>query len=566
MQVGIARRLVIILTLVLFMVLASAKPVLAISVNDYFSYTYNVKFSKAEVYAGEAFYVTVETKATCIKDLPVPVSEASITGRIVAEHQASGTKVTLNSSYTVTMASCPNKAGDSVEVSQIVPLQFPLNSQIGIYSIVGELIAAKVKILGIWFDITSYLPSSQIAGSVTCVPGSTGVGGGGGGGGGIPTPPEASLPLGTTDLSSFIGANGIFTKTVVAVSANDTCKLSISEGTRGLTLEGTALARLVIVEAKDPPTPPKNSKVIGTAYELTPSGATFEPSVNLTIAYDPNSVPQGVNENKLFIAMWDAKDGDWFKLVSTVDAKAHTISTSVNHFTLFSILASIRPSAFTVSDLSITPVKVVINETVTISVLVTNIGDISGSQKIALTIDNTVAANKEITLGGGESQGVAFTIAKDIARTYIVTVDSLSGRFTVEAPAPPPEPAAFHMRDLTITPARVNIGEEVTISILMSNSGNLTGSYQVTLKIDNITAATEDVTLAGGASRRVIFTIVKNVAGTYSATVDGLSGTFVVNAPALPSPPINWPLIGGIGAAAIIAGVFTWFLVRRQRT
>jgi len=58
---------------------------------------------------------------------------------------------------------------------------------------------------------------------------------------------------------------------------------------------------------------------------------------------------------------------------------------------------------------------------------------------------------------------------------------------------------------------------------------------------------------------RVTFTISKDVAGTYSVNVSGLTGSFAVKA-----PPINWWLIGGIIAGVIIIAVVVWQVTTRR--
>ncbi len=132
-------------------------------------------------------------------------------------------------------------------------------------------------------------------------------------------------------------------------------------------------------------------------------------------------------------------------------------------------------------------------------------------------------------------------------------------------------PATFAASNLSIIPEEVDIGEEVTISILTTNTGNLAGSYEITLKIDNVAVVTRDVTLAGGNSQKATFFTTKDVAGTYTVTIDGLSGTFVVKAAPVTPPPvvpptlINWWLVGGIITGAIVISVVTWQLVLRQR-
>jgi len=94
---------------------------------------------------------------------------------------------------------------------------------------------------------------------------------------------------------------------------------------------------------------------------------------------------------------------------------------------------------------------------------------------------------------------------EDAAVSYTVDINDLSGTFTVKTKTP------FIISDLTIFPTEVDIGESVTISVLVTNTGDLTDSRRVTLKIDNEVVATKNVTLAGGFSRTVTFT---TVAGT----------------------------------------------------
>ncbi len=150
-------------------------------------------------------------------------------------------------------------------------------------------------------------------------------------------------------------------------------------------------------------------------------------------------------------------------------------------------------------------------------------------------------------------------------------------------PAPESEPevpvAVFRISELDISHSEVDIGQTVTISVLVTNSGNLEGTYQVTLEIDNKVVETRDVTLAGGASDMVTFTISKDIAGTYSVDVNGLTDSFTVKekeAAVIPTPstpstlppakPINWLVVGGVVAALVVMGSLLFFLARRGHT
>ena len=216
-----------------------------------------------------------------------------------------------------------------------------------------------------------------------------------------------------------------------------------------------------------------------------------------------------------------------------------------------------------VSELKITPGEVDIGVDVTISVLVLNISHATRTYDVSLKIDDVTVATEEVTLAGGASESVTFTVSRDVAATYAVSVDGLSGSFVVKPPPAPPAPAAFAVSALTISPAEVDIGESVTVSILVTNTGDLAGSYEVTLKIDEAVVATKGVTLDGGASQSVTFTISKDVVATYTISIDGLTGTFVVKLP--PAVPLNWWLIGGIIAVVVAVIVFIWLNIIRRR-
>jgi len=163
------RHLAIALVLAILLVPVGTSPVAAISVGDYFQISYDaVEFSQTEIHGNEVFYATIKGEAICIEDMPISVSEASLTSRVVAQHQISGNEETLNPSYTVTIKPFPNKKGDTTEINKVIPLQFPEESEPGDYNAVGELVEAKVKAL-LWIDVTNYLPQSRAMGSVTFI-------------------------------------------------------------------------------------------------------------------------------------------------------------------------------------------------------------------------------------------------------------------------------------------------------------------------------------------------------------------------------------------------------------
>ena len=277
-RVGMASCLLVTLILALSLLPNFSSLVAALSIEDYFEISYEpVEFSKTDIHGDEIFYTTIKGTATCTNSLPLPVSEAWITGLVTATHQ-SGSKVTLNSSYKVTVDPFPNKKGETTQMRQDISLQFPQGSQSGTYSVVGELIEAKVNTLIGWLTVTSYLPPSQTMGTVTYTAPDGDVGGG------------------------------------------------------------------------DEPTP---------------------------------------------------------------------------------------PATFIISALSITPQEVNIGDEVTISALVTNTGNLEDIYRVALGINSQVVEIQEINLAGGASQVVTFKISENVTDIYSVNINDLSGSFVVKPVANP---------------------------------------------------------------------------------------------------------------------------------
>jgi hypothetical protein len=265
-------------------------------------------------------------------------------------------------------------------------------------------------------------------------PPATPTGGGGGGGGVSP---------GYTNITEYITSTGRFTKEVIAKSFDGKVELSIPKDTIGLNRVGQPLYYVSIKEQPSPPDPPEDCQIMGLVYDFGPTGTTFNPPASLTYIYNTDDLPEGVNEENLVIAHWDTDAGEWIILEGcVVDTVNHTVTAPISRFSQYAFLAYTKPAAFNVSDLTITPVEVSIGNEVTISVLVANTGDLTGSYEVGFEMDDTVVQSKEIVLYGGVSQTVTFTTVKDVAGTYAVNVDGRSGTFIVTQPAPPaPSPA-----------------------------------------------------------------------------------------------------------------------------
>ncbi|MFC1950559.1 PGF-pre-PGF domain-containing protein [Chloroflexota bacterium] len=277
-----------------------------------------------------------------------------------------------------------------------------------------------------------------------------------------------------------------------------------------------------------------------------------------------------VHKWSVILHRYDPELRQWIPLpTKRVEEDASNIyyTATITHFSTFAISGSdtLPPVNFEVANLVIDPIEAEIGEAITISADIINLTNEAAVYVATLWIDDTVETGQDVSLGAGETAPVSFSIIRNIEDSYEVRLDRLFGSFSVaEITEVVLSPAAFTISDLSITPDEVNIGEEAVISILVTNAGDLTDSYKVTLKIDEVAVATEDVTLAGGASKAVTFTTAQDIAGTYTVTINDLSGTFMVRAPTLPPKPINWWLFAVSIAGVIIIGVAIRQVIRRR--
>jgi hypothetical protein len=224
------------LILVILLCLIGSPPAAAQIAEEYFQISYEpVSFSKTEIHGDEVFSATVQGRATCIKDLPMSVSEARITGHVIAEHTVSGTKVTLNSSYTTTIRSFPGKAGDTIDLSKVIYLQFPNHGESGDYDVIDKLDKVEIPFLFGWVNVTSYLPEDQLMGledqlmgSLKYIPGSESP---------TPTPTPIPTPIPTptptptpTATSEPSTAAGLHTGTWVGIGIAVIISISLALG------------------------------------------------------------------------------------------------------------------------------------------------------------------------------------------------------------------------------------------------------------------------------------------------------------------------------------------------
>ncbi len=188
------------------------------------------------------------------------------------------------------------------------------------------------------------------------------------------------------------------------------------------------------------------------------------------------------------------------------------------------------PPEFEVSSLLVTPIRVVAGEPITAKAEVTNVGKADGAFVATLKVDEEVVATKEIQVGAGATKTVSFTYSTDATGAYRLELAGLTETFTVL------RPAEFKVSSLAITPPDALVGDEVRIRADITNTGEVKGSYTVTLTVEGDVSQTKEVTLEAGATKTVLFSYSTDAVGTYRLGLDGLTATLNVLKPAPPEP------------------------------
>lgn len=118
----------------------------------------------------------------------------------------------------------------------------------------------------------------------------------------------------------------------------------IGNETTAMTKEGAPLTEITLSNAW-PPTAAESQGNIVYAFEITPDGAIFSEPIRITAYYLPTKIPSRFREDDLVMATWERIAGQWNILSdSRVDLEEHSITISVQHLTLFAVLAMPPPA------------------------------------------------------------------------------------------------------------------------------------------------------------------------------------------------------------------------------
>jgi hypothetical protein len=212
------------------------------------------------------------------------------------------------------------------------------------------------------------------------------------------------------------------------------------------------------------------------------------------------------------------------------------------------------PANIVLSNFSISPQRIQLGNTVSVSLTATNTGGTMGSKTINMTGD--FINSRTVKLGPGVSTIVQFTVNPSTVGTFNITVSPFTGSFAVTAPSPPPASANIVLSDFLISSQQILLGDSVNVSVTAINKGGGVGSKTIAMLGDFINSQT--VTLNPGASTTVSFAITPDKTGRFSISLGPFTGSFSVTVPSK-SVPVLAKWLGGLLVVAIAIGLSIHF-------
>ncbi|MCX6006488.1 MAG: hypothetical protein NTZ34_04405 [Chloroflexi bacterium] len=184
-------------------------------------------------------------------------------------------------------------------------------------------------------------------------------------------------------------------------------------------------------------------------------------------------------------------------------------------------------SNFDVLSLDVTPNKVNENDKFTVTAIINNSGN-SEATYIVPVMDDGVADDRiDVKLAPGKSQELKITLRRGQVGTYQIRIGSKSASVFVEKIIP----ASFKLSDLKINMETANPGEEVIITAQVTNTGGSKGTFVTELIINGVAEKSDKAAIEPGSSYFPVFKVAKTEPGTYTVSIDDLTGKYTVQKP-----------------------------------
>lgn len=216
----------------------------------------------------------------------------------------------------------------------------------------------------------------------------------------------------------------------------------------------------------------------------------------------------------------------------TLTFRVNGLTSGTHEFTIEGVdglsatVVALTPALIVIDELTASPDVVDLSQgaTVTVTVRFTNTGEADGDETLVLLMDGRSMDERAISVAGGDSGTVVFSLTMDARGEHVLEVGDASVTVTALAPA------ELSVDAVTVSPdpLDLNASTDVTVTARLTNIGDLDGTFPLEVTLDGAVVATRDVTIPGGETASEQFAVTVAHPGMNSITVNGVEAGFDV--------------------------------------
>lgn len=196
----------------------------------------------------------------------------------------------------------------------------------------------------------------------------------------------------------------------------------------------------------------------------------------------------------------------------------HLLQVNDDHSTSITVLS---PADVVVTSLETDTTRVAPDDSTTVTATLENSGDLTGSIELELVVGEHLFETQDVKVDGNSTHEETFEFELERPGTYSVSV----GRKTLEITAL--KPASVNVTDYRLSSTGLELGEELSVTVDVENTGDLDGTIAVALYANGSTIETRSVELEGQDTRTINFTTEFERTGSHTVSINNLEQTDV---------------------------------------
>ncbi|GGN88191.1 PKD domain-containing protein [Haloarcula pellucida] len=389
-----------------------------------------------------------------------------------------------------------------------------------------------------------------------------------GGGGAAPAPP----PEPDEDEPAATASSDGNTVTVESNVDADVVGVGLDDGTLGsgsVRVQRIALADVesgsavaVTDEWNGSDGPPLGSDETMLALGPSVASGPAPSSVTYQLAIDRAAIRnRGGSVDSLAVATWNGSG--WETAETTLVRNDSTVVINATAGPEEPLAVGLPTAQVVGTDLAIAESPVV-NQSVNVSVTLSNNGHRDGSETVTTVLGGRVVASERVTIRAGETERLTFTVVPRRAGQQRLTVAGLQTTVDVA-----PARADIGPPSVDVERETVGTGESVQVRATFRNDGTVTGTENASFVVFGEVVERQSVTVAPGETKTVTFEQRIEHPGQYTVGVNGQNASVAVDGEAKTAQTESWvdtgtggggstsPLLLGLlalGSIGLVAG------------